>query len=516
MKITLIYNDFKKDINIDLFKKNGLIQETILNCCSLIIYNIEKTDIIFDNDDFYTIGGNNILFDDTFSNFLIKRLDYYKKLNINCEINEHSKDSNKFVSRFIKSNNKTNYKIYSICDNVYFDESIKNNYDKNEIIDLPNHLESTKEHINPIQEIPGETLVNIDTFAIPQVVGQCERIKSSNESLLKEDSNIFSEIDISLIDPFLKIRNIIIYDRKRDGLGNVIKDNYIIDRYTKWYQNYENENYINYIRNYNSNIIRFPFNSLLQNILTNPLNINDNEENENNEIKDDIESDIIDQNINNEIDLQLSNNENILDPIGNSQELNPVESEVDEEQIISDITNNNLHNRDINNFINIFDNFIRNSNNNEILDNPYFNILNENVNIINILNQMNYEDNGENNDLPDLIPINEINNIYIPSNIYYTTAVDNNQYINEDVIIAIDDEEFNKNKSDKYDSFNLGENKCCECLICMEQFNNEDIVTEIKCRHIFHKNCIKEWLCKQSNKCPICRIEVGEGKPINI
>jgi hypothetical protein len=505
MKITLIYNDFKKDINIDLFKKNGLIQETILNCCSLIIYNIEKTDIIFDNDDFYTIGSDNILFDDTFNNFLIKRLDYYKKLNINCEINESSEHYDKFVSRFTETKNKNNYKIYSICDNVYFDESVKN-----EIIDLPNYVESTKEHINLNQEISRGTALNIDTFAIPNVGGQCERLESSNDSSLKEDKNIFSEIDINLIDSFLKIRNIIIYDRKRDEAGNVIKDNYIIDRYTKWYQNYENENYINYIKNYNSNIIRFPFNSLLQNILTSPLNIDENEENENNEnneIKDDIESDTIDQNINNEIDLELSNNENIFNSIENSQEVNSLQSEV------GDITNNNnLHNRDINNFINIFDNFIRNSNNNQILDNSYFNILNENVNIINILNQM----NDENNDLPDLIPINEINNIYIPTNIYYTTAVDNNQYINEDIIIAIDDEEFNKNKSDKYDSFNLEENKCCECLICMEQFNNEDIVTEIKCKHIFHKKCIKEWLCKQSNKCPICRIEVGEGKPINI
>ena len=41
MKVNLFYNDFKKEIDIDISKKIGIIQENLLNCCSLLIYNIE-------------------------------------------------------------------------------------------------------------------------------------------------------------------------------------------------------------------------------------------------------------------------------------------------------------------------------------------------------------------------------------------------------------------------------------------------------------------------------------------
>ena len=64
---------------------------------------------------------------------------------------------------------------------------------------------------------------------------------------------------------------IIIHDRKRDENGNVIKENKIIDKYNKWYQNQETENYINYLNDKsnisNRNIIRYPLDSLLTNIL---------------------------------------------------------------------------------------------------------------------------------------------------------------------------------------------------------------------------------------------------------
>jgi hypothetical protein len=497
MKITLIYNDFKKDIDIDLFKKIGFLQESILNYCSLIIYNIEKTDIIFENNDFYTFGSDYMLFEDFFNNFLINRIEAYKKFN-----NSEDDDKNK---------------IFSIVDNIYFNVSIKNNDDINKY-----------------------------------------------------------KIDDNIIDSFLKIKNIIIYDRKRDDLGNVIKNNYIIDRYTKWYQIYENENYINY---YNSNIMRFPFNSFLQNILRvhNPSNVeneisdNENETIDNNDvnnivnsiINDNIDNDLdqiksndisnininhanlnlddIDNNnsIDNNINLELQSNSELLQDTGallenndkllenndklleNNDELIENSDELIEnsDELLQNndenIQNNNI-NQDINRFINIFDNFINNSNNTQNLNNSYLNILNENINIINLLNQINVETTSGNNDLPDLVPFFGFDDIYIPTSVYYPTSININQNINEDVIVALTEEEFNKNKSDEYNTLNLEENKCSECLICMEKFNKEDIVTQIKCKHIFHKICIKPWLCEQSNKCPICRVEVGDGIPINI
>ena len=62
------------------------------------------------------------------------------------------------------------------------------------------------------------------------------------------------------------LKSFIIYDRKRDDLGNVIKNNYIIDRYNTWFQSNE-------INIENISIIRHPINNLLQNIFNISSNI---------------------------------------------------------------------------------------------------------------------------------------------------------------------------------------------------------------------------------------------------
>jgi Ring finger domain len=46
-----------------------------------------------------------------------------------------------------------------------------------------------------------------------------------------------------------------------------------------------------------------------------------------------------------------------------------------------------------------------------------------------------------------------------------------------------------------------------ECCICMEEFNRQDVAVEAKCRHIFHKPCMREWL-RQARTCPVCRDDI--------
>jgi len=43
-----------------------------------------------------------------------------------------------------------------------------------------------------------------------------------------------------------------------------------------------------------------------------------------------------------------------------------------------------------------------------------------------------------------------------------------------------------------------------DCIICLEEFKNGDEVITLPCFHLYHKECIKDWL-KRNNLCPICK-----------
>ncbi|KAL7576391.1 hypothetical protein ACA910_018198 [Epithemia clementina (nom. ined.)] len=53
---------------------------------------------------------------------------------------------------------------------------------------------------------------------------------------------------------------------------------------------------------------------------------------------------------------------------------------------------------------------------------------------------------------------------------------------------------------------NLTEN-ARECCICMEDFTDQDVLVETTCKHIFHKQCCREWL-RQARTCPVCRSDI--------
>lgn len=47
------------------------------------------------------------------------------------------------------------------------------------------------------------------------------------------------------------------------------------------------------------------------------------------------------------------------------------------------------------------------------------------------------------------------------------------------------------------------ENECC---ICTCEYQNDDHLTQLQCKHEFHTACIVPWLKKHPhNSCPICR-----------
>lgn len=46
-----------------------------------------------------------------------------------------------------------------------------------------------------------------------------------------------------------------------------------------------------------------------------------------------------------------------------------------------------------------------------------------------------------------------------------------------------------------------------KCVVCQENFQNEDKFIRIPCNHMYHSDCILPWL-KQHNTCPTCRYEL--------
>ena len=77
-----------------------------------------------------------------------------------------------------------------------------------------------------------------------------------------------------------------------------------------------------------------------------------------------------------------------------------------------------------------------------------------------------------------------------------------NEDIGEDVKVTLSEAEFNKLNTILDD-----EKKLKECNICLEKITPNDKLVILKCDHIYHKHCIKEWLCNQSTKCCVCRFD---------
>lgn len=52
-----------------------------------------------------------------------------------------------------------------------------------------------------------------------------------------------------------------------------------------------------------------------------------------------------------------------------------------------------------------------------------------------------------------------------------------------------------------------------DCVICIEEFQKKDIVVSLPCLHLFHKQCIINWL-KKNSSCPLCKYEVVYDKEL--
>jgi hypothetical protein len=112
--------------------------------------------------------------------------------------------------------------------------------------------------------------------------------------------------------------------------------------------------------------------------------------------------------------------------------------------------------------------------------------------------------------LEEIIPNNDQPNIYQEN---YENNYDNNyeenyeddyeEYIEyEDIKICLSKEQFENLHHTQID-FNMLHDK--SCIICLDNFKLNEIITVLHCSHIFHKQCAESWFCNNSTNCPICR-----------
>jgi len=43
------------------------------------------------------------------------------------------------------------------------------------------------------------------------------------------------------------------------------------------------------------------------------------------------------------------------------------------------------------------------------------------------------------------------------------------------------------------------------CLICLDNYEPDDDLRLLSCRHAYHRNCVDRWLKEGRNSCPACR-----------
>ena len=43
------------------------------------------------------------------------------------------------------------------------------------------------------------------------------------------------------------------------------------------------------------------------------------------------------------------------------------------------------------------------------------------------------------------------------------------------------------------------------CAICLCELDDGDMIKELRCKHIFHSECIDPWLINERAICPVCR-----------
>ena len=160
---------------------------------------------------------------------------------------------------------------------------------------------------------------------------------------------------------------------------------------------------------------------------------------------------------------------------------------------------NNNFAQNMNNAQNNNNNFVQNNNNN-VQNNQQ----NNNNNVQNNNNEQS-NNNIQNNNNEEQKKNDAKINIFAstkPGEEDYSNLTDHERKIRQ---LFLEMDEYQYKHIQKYES-----RKETECAICLEEFKGTDMIKAFyKCEHIFHKNCLRDWLKKQV-VCPLCKHDLED------
>ena len=82
------------------------------------------------------------------------------------------------------------------------------------------------------------------------------------------------------------------------------------------------------------------------------------------------------------------------------------------------------------------------------------------------------------------------------------------RYEQNRVKLILEQDEIDKLKKDHYNNYNdIIQKNNINCSVCLVDFEKTDETRLLKCEHLFHTECIDNWLLNFSHKCPVCRTE---------
>jgi hypothetical protein len=82
--------------------------------------------------------------------------------------------------------------------------------------------------------------------------------------------------------------------------------------------------------------------------------------------------------------------------------------------------------------------------------------------------------------------------------------------MNQDHTKPLQEEEFKTMTEGEYGDISVKNNiDEIKCSICMTEFEQTEIIKLTKCKHIFHSECLNEWV-DENHSCPVCREILGK------